>query len=129
MRLETYINEGKGNLSKSGKVVFEYEGYKILDTHHGYVRMKQRNELSDFQLIKFFKSAITKLKKHKVKIGEKIVFWSKVLKQAFIARIEDSKDLSLVTFYPRHKKPNSDTHPFQREVVVEGQTLRMIEVD
>jgi len=129
MRFKQYIGEGEGTLSKSGKVLFSYDGYKIHDTHHGYVRLKQRNTLSDYQLIHMFKSAIEKLQKHKIKVGEKIVFWSKTLGQAFIAKVEDAKDLVLVSFYPRHDKPNTGTHPYQREVVIEGEQIRVMEID
>ena len=128
MRFQTYLNEGEGDFDLSKRIVFQWKGHKIVDTGHGKERIEQRNTLTDFQLIKLFQSAIMKVDKKKVKIGEKIVFWSKALKQAFIAKIDDVKDLILLTFYPRHVKPSGANHPFQREVVVEGETLRVVEI-
>ena len=129
MRLHTYLKEGEGDFDLSKRIVFSWKGHKIVDTQHGKERIEQRNTLTDFQLIKLFQSAIMKVEKKKVKIGEKIVFWSKTLKQAFIAKVDDVKDLILLTFYPRHTKPNMGTHPYQREVVVEGETLRVVDLD
>jgi len=129
MRLQTYLSEGDGDFDLSKRIVFSWKGHKIVDTAHGKERIEQRNTLTDFQLIKMFQSAIMKVDKKKVKIGEKIVFWSKTLGQAFIAKVDDVKDLILLTFYPRHQKPNTDAHPWQREVVIEGESLRVVELD
>lgn len=128
MRFETYLNEGEGDFDLSKRIIFSWKGHKIVDTQHGKERIEQRNTLTDFQLLQMFKSAIEKVEKKKVKIGEKIVFWSKALGQAFIAKVDDVKDLILLTFFPRHKKPSGVNDPWQREVVIEGETLRVVEI-
>jgi len=129
MRFQRYINEGDGDFDLSKRIVFSWKGHKVVNTEHGKERIKERSDLTDFQLMKMFQSAIMKIEKKKVKIGEKIVFWSKALGQAFIARIDDVKDLILLTFFPRHKKPSGVNDPFQREVVIEGEHLRVVELD
>jgi hypothetical protein len=129
LRLHTYLSEGEGEFDLSKRIIFQWKGHKVVDSAHGKERIEQRNTLTDFQLIKLFQAAIMKVDKKKVKIGEKVVFWSKALKQAFIAKVDDVKDLILLTFYPRHTKPSGANHPFQSEVVIEGQTLRVIDLD
>lgn len=129
MRFKTYLKEGEGDFDLSKRIVFSWKGHKIVDTQHGKERIQQRNTLTDFQLIKLFQSAIEKVEKKKVKIGEKVVFWSKTLGQAFVALIDDVKDIILLTFYPRHVKPSGKNDPFQREVVIEGEQLRIVEID
>lgn len=129
MKFQAYLTEIKdGEFDLSKRIVFQWKGHKVVDTAHGKERIEQRNELTDFQLLNMFKSAIEKVDKKKVKIGEKVVFWSKALKQAFIAKVDDVKDLILLTFFPRHVKPRGANDPFQREVVIEGETLRIVEI-
>jgi len=129
MRFQTYLQEGDGDFDLSKRIIFSWKGHKVVNTEHGKQRIKQRSDLSDFQLLKMFKSAIEKVEKKKVKIGEKVVFWSKALGQAFIARVDDVKDLILLTFFPRHKKPSGVNDPYQREVVIEGEHMRVVELD
>lgn len=129
MRFQRYINEGDGDFDLSKRIVFSWKGHKVVNTEHGKERIKERSNLTDFQLLTMFKNAIKKIENKSVKIGEKVVFWSKALGQAFIARVDDVKDLILLTFFPRHKKPSGVNDPFQREVVIEGITLRIVEID
>ncbi len=129
MRFQRYINEGDGEFNLNKRIIFQWKGHKIIDTQHGKERIEQRNTLTDFQLLNLFKSAIQKIENKSVKIGEKIVFWSKTLGQAFIAKVDDIKDLILLTFFPRHVKPHGTNDPFQREVVIEGEQLRIMELD
>ena len=118
MRFQTYLNEEvkDGELDLSKHTIFKMGGIRILDTNHGHKRIEQRNTLTDKELIKLFTMAIRKVRKHRVKQGERIVFWSKSLKQAFIAKIKENYNLVLVTFYPRGEKPDPQTHPWQHEV-------------
>lgn len=129
MKFQAYLNEGEGELALDRRIMFQWKGHKVVDTEHGKQRIKERSTLTDFQFIKLFQSAIQKVISKNVKIGEKVVFWSKTLGQAFIARVDDAKDLILLTFFPRHKKPSGVNDPYQREVVVEGETLRTVELD
>lgn len=128
MRFHTYLKEGDGDFDLSKRIVFSWKGHKVVNTEHGKERIKERSDLTDFQILTMFKSAIDKIEKKKIKIGEKIVFWSKTLGQAFIAMVDDVKDLILLTFFPRHKKPSGVNDPFQREVVIEGEQIRIVEI-
>jgi len=128
MRFERYINEGDGDFDLNKRIVFSWKGHKVVNTEHGKQRIKQRSDITDFQMLTMFKNAIKKIESKSVKIGEKIVFWSKTLGQAFIAKIDDVKDLILLTFFPRHKKPSGVNDPYQREVVIEGEHLRIVEI-
>jgi CRISPR/Cas system CSM-associated protein Csm2 small subunit len=131
MKFKEYLTEEdeEGVLSLSKRVLFTWKGLKIIDTGHGAKRIQQRSELTNDELKQLFREALDKVIRKKVHIGEKIVFWSKKLKQAFITRVEQSKNLTLITFYPRHDKPNVATHPYERQVVVEGETIRVVEID
>lgn len=130
MKFQAYLTEIKDNeFDMSKRIVFSYKGHKVVNTEHGKQRVKERGTLTDFQWMKMFQSAIEKVDKKKVKIGEKVVFWSKALKQAFIARVDDVKDLIVLTFFPRHVKPRGANDPWQREVVIEGETLRVVNLD
>jgi hypothetical protein len=123
VRLQTYLQEDvvedEVNLKKHA--IFMHKGVKLMDTHHAYVRIQQRNELTNAELKTLFTEAIEKFlvlkKRH---IGMHFVFHSKKLKQAFIASMDADKKLTMITYYPRGQVPNKDTHPFQHDIVLEG---------
>ncbi len=130
MRLEKYLTETEREdvVDIGSRSIFKHAGVTLTDTYHGVQRIQQRNELTMEQLKKLFTSAIDKFKRLKTYVGEKIVFYSKSLKQAFIAAVDGKKDMTLVTFYPRKAHPSSFTHPENVDVVLEGIEYRYVEL-
>jgi hypothetical protein len=122
VRFQRYLLEeiGEDELNLKKHAIFKHKGTKMYDTHHAYVRIKQRNELSMDEMKKLFTEAIDKFKQIKTHAGMHLVFWSKQLKQSFIASVDnnDKSRMTMITYYPRGQKPNKDTHPFQHEVTL-----------
>jgi hypothetical protein len=131
MRFHSYLKEDTAEdvLDIDKKVMLKHKGITFLDTYHGHERIQQRNTLKQAELKDLFTTIIDKFIKMKKHVGEHIVFWSRKLKQAVIVGVDARDTLALVTFYPRHEKPNSRTHPFQKEVVLEGKTYTYVEID
>jgi hypothetical protein len=131
MRFEGYLKEAFGEdvLDVERRVMLKHKGVVLVDTRHGHDRIKERNTLSPAEMKELFTSAIDKFIKMKKHVGEHISFWSRKQHQAFIAAVDDRNTLSLITYYPRHDKPGRASHPFQKEVVLEGKTCTFVEID
>jgi hypothetical protein len=130
MRFQHYIYEmADDTVDLRGQTIFKHAGVTLADTHHAVQRIQQRNELTMEELKRLFAEALDKFKKIKTYVGEKLVFYSKSLKQSFIAAVEGKNDLTLITFYPRKERPNAYTHPDNHDVVLEGVVCRLVEID
>lgn len=130
MRFQRYLTEMPEDvLDIEKRVMLKHKGVVLVDTRHGHERIKERNTLSMAEMKEMFTSAIEKFIKMKKHVGEHISFWSRKQKQAFIASVDDAKTLALITYYPRHDKPGRDSHPFQKEVVLEGKDITFVEID
>lgn len=124
MRFQEYLLE-EGKLNLNSHVLYVWKGVRVLDTNHAVKRIRERNTLTDEEMELLFKEAVEKVLHKKAKVGENVEFWSKSLKQAFVGAVEKTrkdKDLVIITFYPRHKKPSGNLHPYDHKIILEGVT-------
>lgn len=130
MRFQSYLKEFvEDDLDVERRVMIKHKGVALVDTRHGHERILQRNTLKPDEMKELFISAIEKFIKMKKHVGEHISFWSRKQHQAFIAAVDNRDTLALITYYPRHDKPSRASHPFQKEVVLEGKTITYVEID
>ena len=129
MRFEQYLTEDmtQNVINWGKKMFFHWKSMWIVDTKHGAERLEQRNKLSDKQLAKLFRRAIEIAIEARFTIGDKVLFISNKLKQAFIGAMDRNGNMVLVTFYPRNAHPN----PRKGEgvVLLEGKQIKVVELD
>lgn len=130
MRFKQYLTEDKTqNVLNWGKeMLFHWKNMWIVDTIHGEERLKQRNKLSDKQLKKLFRETIEAAIERGMRYGDKALFVSRKLKQELVGAIDRAGNLVLVTFLPHNVKSITYAHPEEDVILIEGETLPIVEV-
>ncbi len=87
-----------GTFNPSSTFLFRWHGRWLIDTNHGFERIKERSKIGLEGLKKLFQRAMDWVDRNARKAGE-YLFFSKSLNQGFVAKIA-GKNVKLITFLP-----------------------------
>ena len=90
-------------LNIGSKFLYFWKNKWVMNTQHGLERILTRSKLGADGLKDLFKRAIEKFNKMGAETGEAILFYSKGLKQGFVAAVGPQGNLQLITFLPPGK--------------------------
>jgi hypothetical protein len=89
-----------GTFNYGSTFLFSWNGHWIIDTNHGWDRIKERSKLPIDKLKLLFQKALAQFDRGFYRNGQEILFFSNQLNQGFVGAVANNKNIRLITFLP-----------------------------